>query len=200
MPQDDGISRRAAGQDPVRLAVIVTTDLPLLEQLVRAYYAEDGHSFRDDRQLPALAALAAGEAFGRAWLIRVGARPVGYAVLAFSFSVEAGGREACIDELYLVPEVRKRGIGRRVLALLEAEARAQGVRRVFLEVARDNRAIGLYRRAGYADQDRFLMSKVLAHEAPLADRPDAAGGCRHRDGAAGGPPGSQRRRRSPLGS
>jgi ribosomal protein S18 acetylase RimI-like enzyme len=161
MPQDDGISRTPATQGSVRLAAVVRTDLPLLEQLVRAYYAEDGHTFQDGRQLPALAALAAGEAFGRAWLIRVGARPVGYAVLAFSFSVEAGGREACIDELYILPEVRKRGIGRRILALLEAEARAEGVRRVFLEVARHNRAIGLYRRAGYLDHDRFLMSKFL---------------------------------------
>jgi ribosomal protein S18 acetylase RimI-like enzyme len=161
MPQDDGISRRTAIGEPVRLAVIARTDLPLLEQLVRAYYAEDGHSFQDDRQLPALAALAGGEAFGRAWLVQLGARSVGYAVLAFSFSVEAGGREACIDELYILPEVRKRGLGRRVLALLEREARAQGVRRMFLEVARHNRAIGLYRRAGYVDHDRFLMSKLL---------------------------------------
>jgi ribosomal protein S18 acetylase RimI-like enzyme len=161
MPRDDGVSRRAATREPVRLAAVVRTDLPLLEQLVRAYYAEDGHAFRDDRQLPALAALAEGEAFGRAWLIRLGARSVGYAVLAFSFSVEAGGPEACIDEIYILPEVRKRGIGRRVLALLEREARGQGVRRMFLEVARHNRAIGLYRRAGYLDHDRFLMSKRL---------------------------------------
>jgi ribosomal protein S18 acetylase RimI-like enzyme len=32
---------------------------------------------------------------------------------------------------------------------------------VFLEVASHNRAIGLYRRAGYVDHDRFLMSKLL---------------------------------------
>jgi ribosomal protein S18 acetylase RimI-like enzyme len=161
MAQDDGISRTPATLGSVRLAAVAGTDLPLLEQLVRAYYAEDGHTFQNDRQPAALAALAAGEAFGRAWLIRLGARSVGYAVLAFSFSVEAGGREACVDELYLLPEVRKRGIGRRVLALLEAEARAQGVRRMFLEVARHNQAIGLYRRAGYVDHDRFLMSKFL---------------------------------------
>ena len=81
--------------------------------------------------------------------------------MTWAFSVEAGGREACVDELYLVPEARNRGFGTRVLALLEDEARALGVRRVFLEVARRNRAIGLYRRAGYLDHDRFLMSKFL---------------------------------------
>jgi ribosomal protein S18 acetylase RimI-like enzyme len=49
-----------------------------------------------------------------------------------------------------------------VLALVEAKARAFGVRRIFLEVERHNRVIGLYRRAGYADHDRFLMSKLLS--------------------------------------
>jgi GNAT superfamily N-acetyltransferase len=155
------VAPEAPPPERLELAVVGAADLPLLERLARAYCLEDGHRFQEDRQLRALAALAAGEPFGRAWLIRLRERPVGYAVLAFSFSVEAGGREACLDELYLVPEVRNRGLGRRVLALLEAEAGAQGVRRVFLEVGRHNRAIGLYRRAGYVDHDRFLMSKFL---------------------------------------
>lgn len=145
----------------LELAVVGAADLPLLERLVRAYYVEDGHSFQDDRQPAALAALAAGEPFGRAWLIVLDRRPVGYVVLSWGFSVEAGGREACLDEIYLVPEVRNRGLGRGALALVDAEARAVGVRRVFLEVERRNRVIGLYRRAGYVDHDRFLMSKFL---------------------------------------
>jgi ribosomal protein S18 acetylase RimI-like enzyme len=147
--------------EPVRLAPVTAADLPLLEQFARAYYVEDRQAFDEDRQPAALAALAAGEPFGRAWLIEQNIRQIGYVVLCWSFSVEAGGREACLDELYLVPEVRRRGLGSRVLALVEAEARAFGVRRIFLEVERHNRVIGLYRRAGYADHDRFLMSKLL---------------------------------------
>lgn len=154
---------RRSGEDAetVRLAALEAVDLPLLERFVRAYYLEDGHAFHEDRQPAALAALAAGDPFGRAWLIRVGDRALGYAVLTWAFSVEAGGREACIDELYLVPEVRNRGLGRRVLELLEADARVLGVSRLYLEVERRNRVIGLYRRAGYVDHDRFLMSKFL---------------------------------------
>ena len=146
--------------EPVRLAAVTVADLPLLERFVRAYYAEDRHTFHKDRQPAALAALAAGEPFGRGWLVELAARRVGYVVL-WSFSIEAGGREACVDEIYLVPEVRGRGLGGRVLALVEAEARAFDVRRIFLEVERHNRVIGLYRRSGYVDHDRFLMSKLL---------------------------------------
>ena len=148
--------------EPVRLALVSAADLPLLERFVRAYYVEDRHSFDESRQPAALAALAAGEPFGRGWVTLLDGRPVGYVVLCWSFSIEAGGREACLDEFYLVPEVRSRGLGGRVLVLVEAEARAFGVRRIFLEVERHNRVIGLYRRAGYADHDRFLMSKLLS--------------------------------------
>jgi ribosomal protein S18 acetylase RimI-like enzyme len=149
-------------REHLRLVLVSAADLPLLERLVRAYYVEDRHSFDEKRQPAALAALAAGEPFGRAWLIELDGRRVGYVVLSWGFSVEAGGREACLDEIYLLPEVRGRGLGGRVLVLVEAEARAFGVRRIFLEVERHNRVIGLYRRAGYADHDRFLMSKLLS--------------------------------------
>lgn len=161
MARDQSDRREHPSAESVSLTAVAATDLPLLEQLARTYYLEDGHVFHENRQLPALAALAQGEPFGRAWLVELRGRPVGYAVLTWAFSVEAGGREACVDELYLVPKARNRGFGSRVLALLEDEARALGVRRVFLEVARRNRAIGLYRRAGYLDHDRFLMSKLL---------------------------------------
>ena len=148
-------------QQQLALSEAGAADLPLLESFVRAYYVEDGNAFQDDRQPGALAALAAGDPFAHAWLIRLGGDPVGYVVLALTFSVEAGGREACVDELYLLPKVRDRGLGGRALALVEDRARALGVRRIFLEVERRNRVIALYRRAGYVDHDRFLMSKFL---------------------------------------
>jgi GNAT superfamily N-acetyltransferase len=150
-----------SGARRLELVPVTGPDLPLLEQLVRAYCLEDGHTFREDRQPAALAALVSGEPLGCGWLIQLEARPVGYVVLALTFSVEAGGREACVDELYLVPEVRNQGLGSRALALVEAEARNLAVQRIFLEVQRGNRVIGLYRRAGYVDHDRFLMSKFL---------------------------------------
>jgi GNAT superfamily N-acetyltransferase len=150
------------GSKRLELAAVVAADLPLLEGFVRAYYLEDGHTFREDRQQTALAALVASEPLCRAWLIRLDARPVGYVVLALTFSVEAGGREACVDEFYLLPDVRNQGLGSGALALVEAEARDLAVRRIFLEVQRGNRVIGLYRRAGYVDHDRYLMSKFLS--------------------------------------
>jgi ribosomal protein S18 acetylase RimI-like enzyme len=47
------------------------------------------------------------------------------------------------------------------LELVEAEARHLAVRRLYLEVEHGNRALHLYRRAGYLDHQRFLLSKFL---------------------------------------
>jgi len=41
------------------------------------------------------------------------------------------------------------------------DARGRGLQRLYLEVAHGNRALDLYRRAGFLDHRRYLMSKDL---------------------------------------
>jgi ribosomal protein S18 acetylase RimI-like enzyme len=83
-------------------------------------------------------------------------------ILTLGYSFEFRGRDAFVDELYIEPEFRRRGLGRRAMEFLEERARALGVNAVHLEVDRGNDAAAeLYRRAGYADQGRFLMTKWL---------------------------------------
>ena len=144
------------------LAPVGRADLATLERLVRAYYAGDGLTFDERRQPDALARLVEGDALGRGWLVRLGREIVGYIVLTWSFSIESGGLDGYIDELFLTPEVRGRGLGSRVLALAELEARRLGLLRLYLEVEHGNRALSLYRRAGFVDHERHLMSKRLA--------------------------------------
>jgi ribosomal protein S18 acetylase RimI-like enzyme len=87
---------------------------------------------------------------------------VGYVVLAVGFSFEFRGHDAFIDELYIDAAYRRRGYGRRVLAFAEERAREMGVNAIHLEVDRGNDpALELYRRTGYQDHDRFLMTKWL---------------------------------------
>jgi GNAT superfamily N-acetyltransferase len=160
-PVGSGSVAPGGPDDALQLVRFTRADLPLVGPMVRAYYLEDGHSFHEERQLRALAVLADGEPLGRGWLIALAGRPIGYLVLTLGFSVEAGGAEGCIDEFYLVPAVRGRGLGGRALELVEAEARHLAVRRLYLEVEHGNRALHLYRRAGYLDHQRFLLSKFL---------------------------------------
>jgi ribosomal protein S18 acetylase RimI-like enzyme len=99
---------------------------------------------------------------GQVWIFFDGEIPVGYIVLTLGFSFEYHGRDAFIDELYVQPEYHRQGIGKRAMRLVEERARELGVNALHLEVDQGNEpAAELYRRAGYKDHARFLMTKWL---------------------------------------
>lgn len=99
---------------------------------------------------------------GQAWIFFAGETPVGYVVLTLGYSFEYHGRDAFVDELYVEPQFRRQGIGRRAVQLVEERARALGVNAIHLEVDDGNDpAVELYRRTGYEDQERYLMTKRL---------------------------------------
>ena len=103
--------------------------------------------------------------FGRVWILYEGIVPVGYIVLTIGFSFEFRGHDAFIDELYVEEDFRRRGYGRQAVVYLEERAREMGVNAVHLEVDLGNEAaFELYRRAGYEDHQRFLMTKWLSCE------------------------------------
>ena len=81
-----------------------------------------------------------------------GAAPetVGYALLARTFSQEAGGAVVWLDELYVVPEHRSEGIGHRFFDYMRDHI-VPRVSRVRLEVDDKNpRARMLYEREGFS--------------------------------------------------
>jgi GNAT superfamily N-acetyltransferase len=139
-------------------------DLDDLLALQRAYYAEDGYPFDPATARDAFAQLLADPALGAAWIARAqDGRALAYVVLTLGWSLEFGGRDGFVDELYVTPAARGRGLGRAGLARAEAGARARGVRRLHLEVEDGKPAAHeLYRRSGFAGHGRTLMSKPLA--------------------------------------
>jgi diamine N-acetyltransferase len=137
-------------------------DVEPLLGLVGAFHAEDGYPFREEETRINLLRLLGDPQLGRLWVVEDAGALMGYLVLAFGFSLEFRGRDAFIDELYLVPSHRGRGLGKQALALAEAACKEIGVRALHLEVERGNdEALGLYRKAGFVDHDRYLMTKWI---------------------------------------
>jgi GNAT superfamily N-acetyltransferase/heme-degrading monooxygenase HmoA len=137
-------------------------DLDALLALMARYYGEDGYPFDAAAARRAARELLRDPALGCVWVMRDGAEIVGYAVLALGWSLEYRGRDAFLDELYVLPGHRGRGLGARVLALVQETARALGVNALHLEVERDKPAAAArYRGAGFVDHDRCLMTKWL---------------------------------------
>jgi diamine N-acetyltransferase len=138
-------------------------DLDAILAMMRQYYAEDGYPFVESDARQAALALSREDRFGRLWVARVDGRAVGYLAVTLGFSLEFGGRDAFIDELYIDPCYRGRGLGRQVIAVAETYCRQNGVRALHLEVERHRApALKLYRRAGFEDHDRYLMTKAIS--------------------------------------
>jgi ribosomal protein S18 acetylase RimI-like enzyme len=106
--------------------------------------------------------LLADPTLGRAWVIRSGGRPAGYVVLTFAYSIEFGGRMAVVDELYVAPPHRRRGIGRLALQYAAEQAAALGVRGLVLEVSPANAgARRLYEAAGFVERTYRVMTRMI---------------------------------------
>ena len=92
-----------------------------------------------------------------------GSDVVGFAALSFLWTLEHGGRAAWLDELYVVPGRRGRGIGRALLATAYDVARDAGAVALDLEIEKEHaRAANLYRREGFKRLSRQRWSRRLA--------------------------------------
>jgi ribosomal protein S18 acetylase RimI-like enzyme len=130
--------------------------------LMQEYYEYDAHEFHQEKARRALEPLLASPVYGLAWLIQDGKLVIGYAVITFGYSLEFGGRDAFLDELYLRENYRGRGIGTRIIQHTLDVCQTHGVKALHLEVmAQNTRAQELYRRLGFELRDSRLMSKII---------------------------------------
>lgn len=140
-------------------------DIAAAAEMVEAFYAEFDYPIDSDRVWESLRTLATDPSIGRLFLIRHEGAAIGYLAVTLGFSIEYRGRDAFIDELYLVPSARGQGIGRQAVAFAVEQCRREGVNALHLEVEHANhRAVATYRKLGFADHDRILMTRWLHQE------------------------------------
>jgi GNAT superfamily N-acetyltransferase len=145
----------------------VPADAPAILDMAAEFYPLMGIPFDRVALGPALTGLLGDATLGRVWLAEVRARPIGYAVVAFYYSLEFGGRAGLLDELFVREPYRGRGIGRAVLAALERDCRELGARALLLEVDREHdRTRALYLSVGFEDRENHSMAKRLGGPAP----------------------------------
>jgi ribosomal protein S18 acetylase RimI-like enzyme len=144
----------------IRTRLAAPSDLERLLPLVRELWRHERMAWDETRTPAALARLLGDASLGRVWISEDGDRAVAYLALCFGYSLEFLGRDAFVDEFYIEPDYRNRGHGFRMLEIVEAACPELGVAALHLEVDQGNeRAKGLYARAGFTDHDRWLMTK-----------------------------------------
>jgi len=167
---DETVAPYAASS--VRFRKATTSDRSALLALCAGYRRADAQAQAPQLVTAALDAALSGDALVHVYIIELleesaqrgeGATMlVGYLALTLGFSIESGGREAFVDELYVEPPVQGRGLGSQALRFAEVLCHELGVRRLRLEVERENiRAKKLYSALGYREHGRHLLSKLL---------------------------------------
>lgn len=137
-------------------------DVPRLVDLMAEFYAESSYPLDRASAATTFGRLLREESLGAVWLLSARGDVAGYVVLTLGYSLEYGGLDAFVDDLFIRAPHRGAGLGRLALETLLAECRRRGVRAVHLEVARANApARSLYASFGFQDNDRQLLTRRL---------------------------------------
>jgi GNAT superfamily N-acetyltransferase len=132
--------------------------------LCLALYAEDpGRPVDADQVRRTLDAFRREPVRGRAVVAEQEGRVVGYAFLVSFWSNEYGGELCAVDELYVVPSRRGRGLGTGLLEAIETDRALWPAPPVALELEvtpANRRARALYERLGFRARNATLRRVV----------------------------------------
>lgn len=145
--------------------IVRRADASLLERLlpeVRSFWAFEKLSYDRVDVRAVLGALLENPTLGCVFVAERAGEIVGYTVLTFGYSLEHGGQDGLLDELYVREEMRGAGLGTQLVEHAAEACRERGITRLHLEVDHTNpRAAKLYARLGFAANDRALITRKL---------------------------------------
>jgi len=127
-------------------------DLPMMVNLLDVLFAQE-RDFTPNPilQVTALSALLADARVGKLFVARdANASVIGMVSLLFTVSTATGGRAAWLEDLVVLPSMRSKGVGTRLLEHAIAWARRHDIKRITLLTDADNEpAQSLYLREGF---------------------------------------------------
>lgn len=141
------------------LHLAVASDLDRVLPMVARCHVEVGIESSEEGRRAAVEPLLEGSPLGAIWLIGPKMSPVGYVCVGFGWSLELGGMDGFIDEIWVRDKVRGRGMGSEALAALKKALGEAGVMALHLEAANDA-AARIYERAGFRQRPLPLMTWI----------------------------------------
>ncbi len=137
-------------------------DAEMVLGLLRVQYDEHGIVLAPERLSDAIAGALGHPERGTILVARDGVEVVGVAYLSYVWTLEHGGLSSWLEELFVVPSRRERGVGGALLAAAIEHARRIGCAAMDLEVeASHDRAAHLYSRVGFRRRSRSRWVREL---------------------------------------
>ena len=87
-------------------------------------------------------------------------KAVGFALFFYSYSTFEGRAGIYLEDLFVIEEARKLGVGRKLIRSLAERALEQDCARLELSVLDWNPARGFYRQLGFEQQEEWLPYRV----------------------------------------
>jgi ribosomal protein S18 acetylase RimI-like enzyme len=141
---------------PIRLATL--TDIDTLVRLMRQLYAEEAATLSEQAASRAFESLLDDSRLGQVWMIEQDGHPAGFVVLTVSFSMEYGGLRGFIEDFYVAPQYRRRGLGHAALEEVKRACQRRGVRALIVETSPSQQAaLNAYRSVGFEDTGLRLL-------------------------------------------
>ncbi|MBY5988884.1 GNAT family N-acetyltransferase [Roseovarius atlanticus] len=141
-----------------KLTLAALEDLDRLLPLVAAFHAEEGIAQDEATRRAALTPLLEGSPHGCVYLAGPRRAPIGYVIVTFGWSVEFGGLDGFVDEIFIRPGVRGRGIGSEILLTLPKTLAKAGMKAIHLEVDRGNEsARRVYEKLRFESRENYML-------------------------------------------
>jgi len=132
-------------------------DLEVLLVLSAEFNEIDRHTHDPVRVRKAIEPLLTSDDLG---VVYIFGDDLGYALVTWGYSIESGGQDALLDEIYI--RQQGEGLGGQLLDEVLADLAARELPRVFLETEAHNEAVRrFYTRHGFQTEDSIWMSKEL---------------------------------------
>ena len=137
-------------------------DLGPLLPLLTGFSEEAGTNFGREHLLAGLQPLLNNQKLGLVFVAELDNLLVGYAVIGWGWGIESGGKEALIDEVFVLKTFRDQGIGAKILTEAMAHLGKYDTKAVFLETEAQNpNSRKLYQNLGFATEDSVWMRKAF---------------------------------------
>lgn len=142
---------------------ITANDKDIFIHFAKDFYSSEAvcHKIPEEYYIRTFNELMRSDAYAQCYIFEDDGKTVGYALTAKTFSQEAGGMVIWIEEIYVVPHMRCKGMGKEFFRYIYSVI-DESVTRIRLEICPDNkRAALLYKNAGFENMEYLQMVNEL---------------------------------------
>lgn len=138
-------------------------DLDKVTGLMQRSHEERGLPFDNTHRKAVTSPLLDGSPLGAIWTVGPQKAPLGYIMISFGWSVPLGGMIGWVEDIFIRPSVRNRGIGTEVLHAVARNLAQADLKAVHAQIPAGQEAIARFcQKAGLRSEESLLvLTEVL---------------------------------------